>query len=278
MSESKEKQTNGTPVESQTQNTSSKNLSTDTADNLHRSIFNIFIIVSFALMICLSEYFFLDSVWAAARSADKSYEIAKNEARSKASEFMYDLYTREHKVTTEVSISISELKEVSVLEVLEVDTVDYQIVENEEDKTWLIEAVENVTDILLKSPVHWLKIPGYGIYTVDLNTAEFIVDNERDYVLIRLPKPELTSITIKYDNVLLLYSGKGGLLKNSVKDGIDEARKSYLNAEHNIKQNLLNNKSNSIRAEESAKTLLTNFVKQLNPQIENLIVEVQFME
>lgn len=278
MSESKEKQTNGTPVESQTQNTSSKNLSTDTADKLHRSVFNIFIIVSFALMICLSEYFFLDSVWAAARSADKSYEIAKNEARSKASEFMYDLYTREHKVTTEVSISISELKEVSVLEVLEVDTVDYQIVENEEDKTWLIEVFENVTDILLKSPVHWLKIPGYGIYTVDLNTAEFIVDNERDYVLIRLPKPELTSITIEYDNVLLLYSEDGGLLKNSVKDGVDEARKSYLSAEHNIKQNLLNNKSNSIRAEESAKTLLTNFVKQLNPQIENLIVEVQFME
>ena len=111
-----------------------------------------------------------------------------------------------------------------------------------------------------------------------MNTAKFIVDNERDYVLIRLPKPELTSITIEYDNVLLLYSEDGGLLKNSVKDGVDEARKSYLNAEHNIKQNLLNNKSNSIRAEESAKTLLTNFVKQLNPQIENLIVEVQFME
>ena len=46
MSESKEKQTNGTPVESQTQNTSSKNLSTDTADKLHRSVFNIFIIVT----------------------------------------------------------------------------------------------------------------------------------------------------------------------------------------------------------------------------------------
>ena len=57
-------------------------------------------------------------------------------------------------MTTEVSISISELKEVSVLEVLEVDTVDYQIVENEEDKTWLIEVFENVTDILLKSPVY----------------------------------------------------------------------------------------------------------------------------
>ena len=126
--------------------------------------------------------------------------------------------------------------------------------------------------------VSWLEVPGYGVFTVDLQSAEFIIDNERGYVLIRLPYPELSEFTIDYENVEVLNFEDSGIFKNSAKVGEDLARKQLQSAELTMRQSVNSNQKYYQAAENDATNILLNLVKQLNPQIENLVVDVEFIE
>ena len=113
-----------------------------------------------------------------------------------------------HHVSNRASISISNLKQIETLEVLKVWSVDYQINGKNGDR----ESNSNIIGKILPSSEDesWLEVPGYGVFTVDLRAAEYIVDDERHYVLARIPKPELTEFTIDTKSIhSLLYKEQG---------------------------------------------------------------------
>lgn len=234
-----------------------------------------------ALLLYICVYMILDIFSVGTNAAIDSFNTAKDEAAEEAYQFFYDksyeAAEKSHHVSNNVSISIGDLKEEQKLEVLKVSDVVYEI-PHPEDQSWFEEMIESVTGLFNAEVESWLEVPGSGVFTVNLQAGEFIIDEERQYVLIRVSSPEMTEFAIDYENVELLLFEKGGAFKNSAKYGADKAIEQLQSAELRIMQNINNNQEFYKRARESAEKMLENLVKQLNPQLPDLNVEIEFID
>lgn len=204
----------------------------------------------------------------------KAFKTAKDAAEESVYQRYYDWGYQNHRVSNEVKIRIDSLKQEAKLEVLKVRDVIYQLDEAEEEHSLLNDIVEKFT----KSPTVWLEVPGEGVFTVDMKQSEFIVDEARQYVLIRVPGLEVSNFEIIYDDVKQLYYKDGGWIRNSVGDGVTEAEKQADAAQNQLMLNIQNNQQFYKAAQESTKRVLTDWVKKLNPELPELTVEVEFME
>lgn len=243
--------------------------------------FTLGAIVISALLLCLSVYWIMDTFAVGTGAAMDSFGAAKDEAAEEAYQFFYDKSYKAaeeaHHVSNNVSITIGDLREEQKLEVLKVSDVAYET-PTPKDKGWLDGMIESITGIFDAEVVSWLEVPGNGVFTVNLQAGEFIIDEARQYVLIRVPVPKLTEFAIDYENVELLLFEEGGAFKNSAKYGVDKAMEQLESAELTMMQNVNNNQEFYKRAMESAEKMLVNLVKQLNPQSPNLVVEVEFID
>lgn len=234
-----------------------------------------------AVLLCLCAYWTVDAFAVGTGAAMGSFGAAKDEAADEAYQFFYDMsYSsaeKAHHVSNNVSITIGNLKEQQKLEVLKVSDVAYETPEPK-DQGWVDALIASVTGIFDADGESWLEIPGNGVFTVNLRAGEFIIDEERQNVLIRVPNPELTEYAIDYKNVELLLFEAGGAFKNSVKYGVDKAMEQLQSAELTMMQNVNNNQEFYKRARESTKRILVNLVQQLNPQLPDLVVEVEFVD
>ena len=172
----------------------------------------------------------------------------------------YDAAEAANHVKNRGSIYIGDITETEVLEVLKVSDVEF-IVEDSKDNAG------NVTS--------WLEVPGEGTYVVNLKAAEFIVDNERASVLVRLPYPELTNISIDYSNVKKILF-KDDVFNGSYKQGEDLAMKQLNEAELLIKKEFASNEHFYLNAQEAAVSTIECFVREMNPDIEDISVTVEF--
>lgn len=238
----------------------------------------IIAIVCCLLMIGCAVYLILDSIDVGTRAAQDRYHEVKETVSTDVYDSFYqssfDLSEQQHHVSNEISITIGSLRDQARLEVLRISEVEY------EDSKRIIEEIKKSTilDRVFGNVVSWLEVPGYGVFTVDLMSGEFIIDNERQYVLIRIPNPELSEFTIDYANVELLNFEDSGLFKNSAKVGEDLARAQLQSAELSMRQKTNANQEFYQSARNSAIIILTNLVKQLNPALPNLTVQVEFFE
>lgn len=234
-----------------------------------------------AILLCLSVYLVLDSFAEGTGAALDSFDNAKDQAVEDVYQFFYDksfeAAEKAHHVSNNVSITIGDLREEQKLEVLKVSDVAYETPEPK-DQGWFDELIESVTGIFDADVVSWLEVPGNGVFTVNLQAGEFIIDEERQYVLIRVPSPELTEFAIDYENVELLLFEEGGAFKNSAKYGVDKAMEQLQSAELTMMQNVNNNQEFYKRARASTEKMLVNLVQQLNPQLPKLSVEVEFID
>ncbi len=131
---------------------------------------------------------------------------------------IYDAAESAHHVSNDVTISIGSLQEENRLEVLKVSDVVYEITENEQSGS----AIGNILSGIFNRTVDsWLKVPGSGVYTVDMETAEFIIDNDHRYVLVRMMEPELSEFSIDYGNVEELYFKDNSIFHNPARVGVD---------------------------------------------------------
>lgn len=234
------------------------------------------------LLVAGSVWFFLDAIAVGASSAMDSYESEKDEVAQEVYDVFYNqsysAAEASHHVSNQVSISIGTLQEEEKLEVLRVSNVEYVISEEEEGE-FLDNILSAVTGIFSDDDVvSWLEVPGDGVFTVDLKTAEFIVDEERQDVLIRSPDPELSEFAIDYEGVEILYFDDAGLFKNSAKVGEDLAREQLQDAQLQMMQEIQDNQRYYQSARDAAEDLLISMVKELNPGIPDLTVEVEFMD
>ena len=200
----------------------------------------------------------------AKKTFSDSYETAKTDTYQEYYNAAFEVAEAEHHVKNVVSINISGIKERSALEVLHVSDVVY-IVEDGSGSP--------------SGTVVWLKVPGSGVFTVDLTGAEFVVDNNRQHVLVRVSKPtlDMKNVTIDEENVETVYIKEYVLdPDNSIKSGEKLAREMLDQAKQSIIADFMSNEQYSKNAEAFAKSMLVTLVKGLNPDVENLQVDVEF--
>ena len=220
--------------------------------------------VILVIIFILSVFFISKAIgkgtMALAESYNAAYASEKEKTYSELYEKYYNRAEAEYHVSNRVSISVEDLKETAALEVLKVSDIEYVIEDGADNK-------DNITT--------WLEVPGEGVFVVDLQKAEFIVDDERQFVRVRAPYPEITNITIDYKNVQNLIF-KNDIFNDSDRVGEDLAREMLKEAYELFEDEFTSNQYFYGTAENIAKISVECLVRQFNPDVPNLTVEVEF--
>lgn len=204
------------------------------------------------------------------KSGASAFNDGYEEQKTKTHDSIYDYFKEKAKqkylVSNKATIKLGNIREESNLEVLKVIESAW-IIQNDEQKQ------QGVT--------RWVKYVGEGIFTVDLTESEFLVNDNKHYVLIRIPEPAMTEFGILSENTEpLLYAHKKFLDDGSYKEGADLSIDFHKRAESTIEDNINNNQNYLSQAKEAAIEQLTKLVKLLNPSKEmaDLIVEIEFID
>lgn len=234
-----------------------------------------------AVLLILCVLWTIDLFSIGADAARSSFDQAKNDSSNETYEKIYDYsYSsaeKAHHVSNQVSITIDKLKKENKLQVLEAIDVGY-VAPEEVDSTLLSQIKDTITDVFIGDVKSWLSVPATGIYTVNLQASEFIIDDYRQFVLIRVPNPELSNFSIDYSNVEILYFENNGLFNNSAKVGVQDAINQLKKQELRLRQSMINNQRFYKGACDSTTKILSNLVRQLNPSIPDLTIEVEFIK
>ena len=224
--------------------------------------------IVFALIICLLA---ISSVFIVRYSISKGVSTARDAFQEAFDETREDTYTKfkdaayklsesGHHVSNRVAISVHAVKEKADLNVLKVNDVVYII----KDKT-------------KSGTTTWLKVMGTGVFSVNLTEAEYVVDNARQYVLVRVPRPVIDSGNISIDNFEELHFEENKWnAENSIKSGEELARDVLSEAKQQIQEDFEVNEQYSKLAESSTKSMLAALIKGLNPDVKELQVDVEF--
>lgn len=230
----------------------------------------IILAVVLAILLCVCVYLVIDTISIGTKAVNDAYDEAKSNAISDTYNAFYERsYTdseKAHHVKNVAAISVGNLREVQKLEVLKVYDVVYNSKEVENDKLFSADIDA------------WLEVPGYGVFTVNLHASEFIIDDERQYVLVRVPVPELSTFDIDDAGVAMLHYTENNGFTEQPKAGVDLAEQQYKEAYIEMQERIRGEQEYVNKAKNATKNVLKTLVTQLNPQLPELVVEIEFME
>lgn len=210
--------------------------------------------------ICIVRYSIANGASVAVNTFQTSFQASESEAYTTLHDEAYQYAEAANHVSNRVTIKIDEIKNKAALEVLRISDVVY-VIENGENT---------------KGTVSWLKAYGTGVFTVDLKAAEFVVDNERHSVLIRVPNPELSADIDKLTPIR--YSENTWKIDNSIKSGEKLALEQAKEAKQKMQEDFEGNEQYAKLAKMSANSMLTTLIRCANPKVEDLQVEVEFYD
>lgn len=200
-------------------------------------------------------------------SAENAYKTAFAEESEKTAQEYYDWAfdkaEREYHTSNQVKISIGEIESRSTLEVLRVSDVEFVLQDGEDGES-------EVTA--------WVAVPGDGVFTVDMTMSEFLIDEKRHTVVARVPRPELTNCKTDPKNVEIYELRTGRLRNGNYAEGVSLAEEHLKKGNEMIRKEFLSNQQYFLRARDSAEALITQLILNLNPEIPDLKVVVEFME
>ena len=237
-----------------------------TASNGSWIICSIIFVVVIVFVLFLSIKIINDSisegVSAATESFSNTYEESRADTYAHYQDMAFELSEKAHHVSNRVSISISGIKEKSALEVLQVSDIVYIITEGGDNAN---------------GTTSWLKVYGTGVFTLNLKAAEYIVDEERQFVTVRVPRPVLEPSNISIEKAESLYFSENNWKPgNSVGAGEDLALNQLSEAKQRLQEDFEANEQYVKFAESSAQSMLAALLKGINPNAENLQVSVEF--
>ena len=233
---------------------------------LRRQATDLLCIFIAALLVILAAGLIMFGVGNGSKAVRQAFEAEKAAAEETVYHAYYEqgyqLAEAEYHVKNRAMISLGNIRETAVLEVLSISDIAFMI----EDPT-----AEN------KNIQSWLEVPGTGVFTVNLAAGEFLADDERRMVYVRLPKPELLPMNISIDhaNVKVLRFSSNALL-SSVSEGEQLAGKQLNEARTKILEDIGSNVQYYEFAENSARLLLENWIRAVNSGIPELKVEIEF--
>ena len=189
-------------------------------------------------------------------AAKKAYSDAFDDESQKAYDAIYQLAYNQteasYHVSNRATIAIGPIKEKMSLETLSVDEVVYE-----------------------QADESFFEVHGTGIFTVNLQTAEYIIDDDRSYILVRLPEPTLSEFTIRPEHTRKLI--ENGKWLSTPQTGVAIASDMLKRAENDIKASIMNNQQYYRYAKESAVSVLTKLIQKINRGVEDLTIEIEFM-
>lgn len=215
------------------------------------------VLLQLVLSIILGKYLFK-------KNFSDSKKNVENDITGWAYETTYDATEKAYHVSNEATLNWGTLREEAKLEVLEAYSTHYYVV-NKADK--------NALDM-------WYAIPGQGVFTVNMKMSEVITDLNRNYVLIRVPLPVLSYDRLDKQNIAqyrLEDSGIFSSMTSSTKDGVDLADEMLNQSQQWIRDNISSDAEYLKYAKDNAVRIIQSLVKNLNPDIPDLVVEVEFM-
>ena len=163
-------------------------------------------------------------------------------------------------VQNRVTIQIENITQVQKLEVISVRTDEYVIRKGEDHPE------DGITC--------WYKVSVSGVYTVNLDYANCVVNDELKYVCVNIPCPELTVFhePAKSEQILKINKGKNESYRVGEALIAELEEEGYTKAE----ASLINNQDYFTKAKNNAKENIESLIKSLNPEIPDLKVEVNF--
>ncbi len=225
-------------------------------------------IIVIIIAVAVSSYFMRQAIKRAASSGSDAYDQAKQEREAEVYNGIYndrkEKSEKKYHIRNRVDIDITGIKELSQMEVFRVSDAEYELLGEGDDD------YDNVTS--------WKRIPAEGVFTVDMAACEYVVDNERKYVLLRVPKPVLGDISIDEKNKKTLLYRDDGLFDKNQQYAADLDEKQTNDAKKKLEKKMRGNQEYYTKAEQSAKIVIKNMVEMLNYDIDDLKVEVEFME
>ncbi len=244
--------------------TTTKNVKSRLAKNKVTSITILMSIMMIIILLAGSIILLKSGIAAGANALTNSYKVSYNTEKessyNKLFKAAFDRAEKNFHVSNRVFISIGDIEETQKLEVLTANDIEF-ITEDRDDNTG------NVTA--------WLEVEGQGTFVIDLRAAEYVIDNEHKHVLVRIPNPELENITI-LRTTRRLFSDD--MLDGSYQEGVDLAIKQRNEASLQIQKALISNQYIYSNAKNVSVSTIQNLVKQFNPDILDLSVDVEFVD
>lgn len=185
-----------------------------------------------------------------------SLKLQREETYQTFYDTSFDIAEKKYHIVNEVKISVEDVRETAELEVLQVSDIEY---------------VFNKGNTQI-----WTAVKGHGVYTVNLSLGEFLVDNVRQYVLVRIPYPKLSTAGLDYEYESYLF--ENGIFNGNTKDGVDKAREDLKAAQNQLQAKLVSNQFYYETAQKSAEDIIRSLVMSCNPSVADLVVKVEFVE
>lgn len=239
--------------------------------SLLRGVERVAVLVLFAALLV---FLIIRGIGAIHIAAQNSFDEAVAEQAEQIEQKFYDtsfeIAERAHHVRNRATISIEGVQEKQNLQVLRVSEVAYRFyLENPEGNLFL-----TMWDKVMGEYQYIWEIRQDGIFSVNLQAAEFITDPVRQMVLVRLPMPELTSMEDRSPKEAV-YEHEG-VLKQLTETEVSLPLKEQQAAVQEIREKILSNESYLAQAQNQATMLLENLIRQLNPHLPDLKITVEF--
>lgn len=195
------------------------------------------------------------------QNLQKAYHSAEQSAYEGIYQTAYNMAEARNHVSNYAVISVEYAKEVSRLEVLTVSGSEF-VIKNADE-------TNKITS--------WLEVQGTGVFTIDLSMGEFIVDSERHYVLVRIPKPMLTDCKLSGTGKQFWKDGR--IISNgSVAEGVRLSQAQMREGQLALEASMMQNRTFYDAAQEAAKRSVESLIQQWNPNIPDLFIRVEFIE
>jgi hypothetical protein len=208
-----------------------------------------------------------------------TYHSAKDTAKQETEESFYnavfELSESAHHLSNDITIQIQGITEIRNLEVLNVFLTDYQVWPEQETSGGVLDIV---VDPLIGDAEAWIRFDGIGIFTVSLQNADFILDEQRKSVLVRVPSPVMERVLIQQDEDDVLYTSDAGLFNNASDTGQQLVLSLTQKAQQDMTAKARSNPEYYAQAKASAEKTITQLIKNLNPDLPDLTVEVEFID
>lgn len=235
------------------------------------------VLIGFSFILISIGVFLLRSSFSVGLSAAQSSYVAAKEqaaesARQTAYEQSFQRAEKQYHVSNRMQLHLESLKQTAVLEVLSV-----------QEEEIITERPIVRTE---KGIYSWVKFRGIGTFTVNLQSAEYIADDAHNYLLVRLPSPNLDHIALDTDCQQLFYKDKSlaftvpilqtklSFFDGSNKDGVELMSQQKADAYQTIEKSIRSNPQYFESAKKSAVIHIQNLLHSFLE--EDVQIEIQF--
>ena len=230
----------------------------------------IFIVVLIVFILTLSGWLWRGAIANGAKALSRNFEYMKNKSKAESHDKFYEeakeKAIKDLQSTNDLFITISNIKETADLQVYSViERVVITQTEEEEKKDKIN---------------YWVMYEGKGIFSVNMQISEFIIDQSNHYVLARIPRPELNIEHVGEDKI---YINTDKHFAKFINDGSDKrgseiSRNARDRGMDKIRYNIENNLDYYNKAEQYAKEQVERLIRIFNSGFDDLEVEVLFLD